>query len=242
MSANVNSQTPRRVAVIAAHPDDEVLGCGGAMARHIAEGDSVAVLILAEGLTSRDDSRDVQAHAGGLSQLRQAAEAAHAVLGTSSLSLHDFPDNRMDTVALLDVVKVVEAFMSQHQPHVVYTHHRSDLNVDHQCVHNAVLTACRPQPGFFVQTLLFFEVPSSTEWNPTSTPFVPNWFVDITATLPRKLDALNCYASEMRVWPHARSIDAVTYLARWRGASVGVQAAEAFILGRHVAPATVGEE
>ncbi|MDX2024680.1 MAG: PIG-L family deacetylase [Deltaproteobacteria bacterium] len=234
MSSIVNNKGPRRVAVIAAHPDDEVLGCGGVIARHVAEGDTVAVLILAEGLTSRDPTRDVGAHKSGLSQLRQAAEAAHAVLGTSSLVLHDFPDNRMDTVALLDVVKVVEAFLATHRPAVVYTHNRSDLNVDHACVHNAVVTACRPQPGFFVQTLLFFEVPSSTEWNPASAPFVPTWFVDVGATLPRKQEALRCYSSEMRAWPHARSIEAVTHLALWRGASVGMEAAEAFMVGRHL--------
>lgn len=234
MSSIVNSKARRRVAVIAAHPDDEVLGCGGAIARHTAEGDAVAVLILAEGLTSRDATRDVGAHTSGFSQLRQAAEAAHAVLGTTSLVLHDFPDNRMDTVARLDVVKVVEAFLGQHRPAVVYTHNRSDLNVDHQRVHDAVVTACRPQPGFFVQTLLFFEVPSSTEWNPTAAPFVPTWFVDVGATLSRKQDALQCYASEMRAWPHARSIEAVTHLAKWRGASVGMDAAEAFVVGRHL--------
>ena len=224
----------RTVAVIAAHPDDEILGCGGTIANHIDRGDEVHVLIMAEGLTSRDAQRDVKAHGEQLVNLRQSAHAAAAIVGSTSVSLLDFPDNRMDGIELLDVVKKVEDFVQQYAPSVIYTHHAGDLNVDHQRVHQAVLTACRPQPKASVDTILFFEVPSSTEWNVSAgaTAFVPNWYVDIENSLERKQRALQCYAAEMRPWPHARSVDAVTHLARWRGASVGVEAAEAFMLGR----------
>ena len=140
----------------------------------------------------------------------------------------------MDSVALLDVVKVVERHVARVAPRVVYTHHPSDLNVDHNVVHRAVLTACRPLPGSSVERILCFEVPSSSEWQAlTAAPaFAPNWFNDVSATLPLKLKALLAYASEMHPFPHPRSLEAVEHLARWRGASAGFAAAEAFVLAR----------
>lgn len=224
----------RKILVIAAHPDDEILGCGATMARHAAEGDAVHVVILAEGLTSRDLKRDPQKRDKELSHLHRAAKKAAAILGIKSVTLHDFPDNRMDGAELLDVVKVVEAEMKRVDPSIVYTHHAGDVNVDHRVTHEAVITACRPQPGHGVEELLFFEVPSSTEWRPAadSAPFAPNWYVDVSETLNLKIKALKAYASEMRPWPHPRSYRAVEHLARWRGATAGMSAAEAFILGR----------
>lgn len=226
----------RSILVVAAHPDDEVLGCGAAMAGHARAGDDVHILILAEGLTSRDQKRDRSQHGEGLSQLAEAAYRAHGILGARGTQLESFPDNRMDSVALLDIVKVVEAALEKHAPSLVYTHHGGDLNIDHRIVHQAVVTASRPMQGSTLRTLLFFEVPSSTEWQmPTAaTAFIPNWFVDATETLTVKLEALRAYASEMRPWPHPRSPEAVTHLARWRGASSGYEAAEAFQLGRHL--------
>ena len=222
------------VLVIAAHPDDEVLGCGGTIARHVAEGDEVHVVILAEGATSRDVTRNPEARTQELGELAQAAHKAKDILGVSSLHLHQFPDNRMDGVDLLDVIKCVEEHIGRVVPSVVYTHHAGDLNMDHQVTHKAVVTACRPQPGHAVNTVLFFEVPSSTEWQTpgSGAAFTPNWFVDISETLKQKKEALEAYADEMRSWPHARSTEAVEHLARWRGASVGTEAAEGFVLGR----------
>jgi LmbE family N-acetylglucosaminyl deacetylase len=222
------------VLVIAAHPDDEVLGCGGTIARHVSEGDEVHVVILSEGATSRDANRNPEAREQELSSLAQAAYKAGDILGISSLLLHQFPDNRMDGFELLDVIKVVEEHILRKSPTVVYTHHAGDLNIDHQITHKAVATACRPQPGQTVRTILFFEVPSSTEWQiPSSSPsFLPNWFVNISGTLKLKKDALSAYSMEMRPWPHARSQETVEHLARWRGASIGTEAAEGFVLGR----------
>ncbi len=224
------------ILVVAAHPDDEVLGCGGTMAKHIQNGDEVNVLILAEGLTSRDEQREREKRLDELSNLAEAAHEANRLLGAQSLTLYDFPDNRMDSVDLLDIVKVIEAAIDQYSPDVVYTHHAGDVNIDHRIVHQAVVTACRPIPGQCVKTLLFFEVPSSTEWQTAgSAPsFLPNYFVDIGGNMNLKIQALEAYASEMRVWPHPRSIKAVEYLARWRGATVGVEAAEGFMLGRQL--------
>ncbi len=220
--------------VIAAHPDDEVLGCGGTMAKLAAQGAAIQVAFLSDGVTSR--TGNPADHVAALTVRRAAAERACRRLGASVVHFGDFPDNRMDTVALLDVVQPVERLITQYRPGMLLTHHAGDLNIDHRIVHQAVLTACRPQPGHPVRTLLTFEVPSSTEWQPpaSSAAFVPDWFVDISGTLAQKLAALDEYASEMRTWPHPRSRQAVEHLARWRGATIGADAAEAFVLGRHL--------
>lgn len=225
-----------RVIVIAAHPDDEVLGCGGTIARHCAHGDEVHIVIMAEGLTSRDKARDISIRADNLAALEECAREAGKKLGVASVSMEQFPDNRMDSVDLLDIVKTVERHLADVSPRIVYTHHGGDLNIDHRIVHDAVVTACRPYPEQTVNSLLFFEVPSSTEWaiSGRSDPFSPNWFVDIIDTLDKKLEVCSAYRSEMRQWPHPRSLQGVENLARQRGVSVGLEAAEAFVLGRQI--------
>lgn len=224
------------VVVVAAHPDDEVLGCGGTLARMVNEGRSVHLLILADGETSRTDDFDAPLISAKLAFRQSAAEKAAKILGATSLEVLALPDNRLDSLVLLDVVKQIEAFIQRHKPSTLFTHHAGDLNIDHQVVSRAVVTACRPLPGHSVKELLFFEVPSSTEWRPASSveSFVPNWFVDISTTLPKKLQALEAYESEIRAFPHPRSLKAVNALATWRGATAGVDAAEAFILGRKI--------
>lgn len=229
--------TGKSVLVVVAHPDDEVLGCGGTMARLADEDRDVHVLILAEGVTSRTPRRDRDTAAPELSELKHAAEAANAILGSASVQLCDFPDNRLDSVDLLELVKRVELEVARHRPEIVLTHLRDDVNVDHRVVHEAVITACRPQPAHCVRQLLFFEVASSTEWRPPSGHggFSPNYFYDIGRHLGRKLDALKAYPTEIRAFPHPRSVEAVEHLVRWRGATVGCQAAEAFMVGRVIA-------
>ena len=226
-----------RVLVVAAHPDDEVLGCGGTIARHADAGDQVQVLIVAEGATSRQEQRDRLQANDELSALAQAAQKAGSILGAAGVEILDLPDNRLESLDRLDLIKRLEQRIDRHQPHVVYVHHAGDVNVDHRRLHEAVITACRPTPGQPVRRLLSFEVASSTEWQPpgSAPSFQPNWFVDITSQWPRKREALAAYASEMRAWPHARSIEALEHLARWRGAQVGVEAAEAFCLLRQLA-------
>ena len=222
--------------VVAAHPDDEVLGCGASIYKWATAGDDVHVLILAEGITSRDISLESNATSAALDELAEAARAASRILTVSSLSLHDFPDNSMDTVRFLDIVKIVETFVSKLTPNVVVTHHAGDLSIDHRITHNAVLTACRPLPDCCVKLILCFETPSATEWQSPvfNQPFTPNWFEDVSQTFDVKLKALEAYESEMRNWPHSRSIESVQNLARWRGTSVGVEAAEAFMLIRQI--------
>ena len=225
-----------RVLVVAAHPDDEVLSCGGTIARHADGGDQVQVLIVAEGATSRQQQRDRYQATEELSALAQAAQRGGAILGAQGVELLDLPDNRLDSLDRLDLIKRIEERIARLQPQVVYVHHAGDVNVDHRRLHEAVVTACRPTPGHPVKRLLSFEVASSTEWQPPGSAsfFQPNWFVDISAQWQRKREALEAYASEMRSWPHARSFKAVEHLARWRGAQVGVEAAEAFMLLRYI--------
>lgn len=226
-----------KTLVIAAHPDDEVLGCGATIAKYAAKGADVRILILSEGATARDSTRDRQKHAKELRALNLAAQKAAKILGATSVTLLGFPDNRLDGTDLLDVVKSIETVTSSFKPDTVFTHAKGDVNVDHRITHEAVLTACRATPGQSVRELFFFETPSSTEWRPPcdGETFAPNWFEDVSKTLSLKLKALNVYAAEMRPWPHPRSLRAVEALARWRGASNGVAAAEAFVLGRKLA-------
>jgi N-acetylglucosamine malate deacetylase 1 len=222
---------PEVILVVAAHPDDEALGCGASVARWTQLGASASVLFLADGVFARgvDGGKDAE-----LLRRRNAAQRAGEILGFSDVSFLEFPDNRLDTVPLLALVQAVESAVDQLRPDTVLTHHVGDVNIDHRRLHHAVVTACRPQPGRTVRRLLFFEVASSTEWQPpgSAPSFQPNWFVDVGDTLEAKLAALECYEEEMREWPHSRSTEALRALALWRGATAGFEAAEAFMLGR----------
>lgn len=225
-----------KVLVIAAHPDDEVLGCGATMARLAREGHEVRIAILAEGITSRSQTRE-QADTRQLSELREHARQAAKVLGVKDVSFHGLPDNRLDTVPLLDVAKIVEHLIAEFQPARIYTHHGGDLNVDHAVVCRAVMIATRPMRGCPVKELLQFEVASSTEWafQQFEPAFRPNVFVNVRETVDLKLKAMACYESEARAFPHPRSSEALTAIARRWGSVAGVESAEAFQLVRAVA-------
>ncbi|UJQ96055.1 PIG-L deacetylase family protein [Mariluticola halotolerans] len=221
-----------RALIIAAHPDDEVLGCGGTMAKLAAGGTDVHVLFLADGVTARQEQS--VADNAALERRRAAAGKACSILGASGVEFEDYPDNRMDTIALLSIAQSVESRIAAVKPELILTHYGNDLNIDHQRINQAVVTACRPQNRLCVKTLLFFEVGSSTEWQ---TPdfgrtFAPNWFEDISPFLEQKLQAMSAYEEELRDWPHPRSLKGIESLAAWRGASIGCDAAEAFVLGR----------
>lgn len=226
------------VLVIAAHPDDEILGCGGTMTRLIREGVQVRIAILAEGMSSRYGQR-ADADQKQLQHLHSRAQQAADKIGATELVLCKLPDNRLDTVPLLDVVKTVEGLVDRFHPTVIYTHHPGDLNVDHGVVHRAVLTATRPMNGQCVRDLYAFEVPSSTEWafQRLEPSFRPNVFVDISDSLDNKIAALECYDTEIREFPHPRSAEALRAIATRWGSVAGVKAAEAFELIRSVRPA-----
>lgn len=217
------------VLVIAAHPDDEVLGCGGTAARLAREGHSVYVAILGEGITSRHAKR-ADADAGALEKLKECSRRVADLLGAKELLLQGLPDNRFDSLPLLDVVKIVEELIERWRPTAVYTHHGGDLNVDHQVVSRAVLTATRPVANHPVRELYMFEIASSTEWafQQVGPVFKPNVFVDIEETLSVKLDGMRLYESEARKFPHPRSAEALTAIAQRWGSAVGRKAVEPF--------------
>lgn len=219
-----------RVLIIAAHPDDEVLGCGGTLRRHAVLGDEVHILFLADGVSSRDGTM------AGVEERQAAAIATAKKLGAEKPEFLLFPDNRLDTVPQLELAKAIENSARRVSPTIVYVHNAGDLNVDHRAVYQSAMVAFRPFPESAVKGIFAFETASSTEWSPSGigASFVPDRFVDISAYLDMKLELLRLYEKEMRKFPHPRSQEAVTALARWRGASAGVAAAEAFMTVRWI--------
>lgn len=219
--------------VVAAHPDDEVLGCGGTAARRAAAGDALHIGILGTGVTSRGGGQEA---GEAVRMLRADAREVAGMLGAKSIVFGDFPDNRMDEQPLLELVKQVEAWIGEIGPDVVYTHHAGDLNVDHRATSLAVLTATRPLPASAVRELYAFEVPSSTEWafGQAGPAFRPNVFEDIAATIDLKVRCLQRYSGEIRAFPHPRSGEALRAAARRWGSVAGLPYAEAFELIRSV--------
>ena len=224
-----------RILVLAAHPDDEVLGAGGAITRWASEGAEVHVSILGEGLTSRYDDRSGAPQAE-LERLKQTAVAAGTLMGVTATRLHGLPDNRLDQIPLLEIAKIVERDIDTVRPHRVLTHHPGDLNADHVLVCRATLIAARPFPGQPVREVFSYEVASSSEWSFSTggEVFRPNLFVGIAASLQPKLNAMRLYESEVRAFPHPRSPDALRARAAYWGAVVGLEAAEPFQVLRWV--------
>jgi LmbE family N-acetylglucosaminyl deacetylase len=219
----------KTILVIAAHPDDEVLGCGGTIARLTSEGNSVHTLILGEGVTSRDSKRDRTKRENEIAELRKQAENANKILGVKKVYAYGFQDNRFDTVSLLDIIKTIEKIKEDIKADIVFTHHYGDLNIDHQITFKAVMTAFRPIKGESVKEIYSFEIPSSTEWNVlSSTYFTPDYFVNINKSLEIKINALKEYKTELRDFPHPRSLKAIELNAKHWGVKMGFEAAEAF--------------
>ena len=221
--------------MVAAHPDDEVLGCGGTLSRLSDEGHEVFAVILGEGVTSRYPERQ-KVDPSQTEALQESCRKAADCLGIKDLFQHQLPDNRFDTVPLLDIIKIVEDIVNRIAPMTIYTHNAGDLNVDHMIAHRAVLTAVRPMKGCSVSEVYAFEVASSTEWafQQFQPVFKPTVFMDISETIDRKIEALACYKSELRSFPHPRSPEAVKTCAKRWGTIVGLQYAEAFELIRSI--------
>lgn len=224
------------VLVVMAHPDDEVLGCGGVIAKHARGGDNVFVAILGEGKSSRGNADNADVIKSEILALRREAQLANKILGVREVIFHNFPDNAIDTIALLSVIQYVEMLKQKYRPSIVYTHHHSDINIDHQLIFKAVITAFRPIKGDQVPYIYSCEVPSATEWQAPFAGFAfqPNVFVDISDTLELKKRALGTYRSELRLYPHPRSVEAIDIIARRWGTTVGFDAAEPFVLVRNV--------
>lgn len=218
------------VAVVAAHPDDEILGAGATLAKHVTMGDEVHAVVLADGASSRYAPDMVgELQAGGV------AAAQH--IGFASVRFESFPDQRLDQIALIDLTQHIEGVLSELRPDVIYTHFRGDVNADHSFVAQAVWTACRPYRMPYVRLVAAFETPSSTEWSWSvegAYTFRPTMFVDVAATLECKLAAMSCYGSELRDYPHPRSLRALRERASYWGSIVGLPAAEPFLVLRDI--------
>lgn len=226
----------KTVLIVAAHPDDEVLGVGGTAARHAAQGDSVFALILGEGQTSRGEHREDVGRDIVCGLHKNTIESA-AAIGFKEVFFTDFPDNRFDSVDLLDMVKAVEKKLREISPQIVYTHYSGDLNIDHERTARAVLTATRPMLDCCVEEIYAFETLSSSEWNfdySRQPVFCPNVFVDITDCYDKKEQAMKCYVSEICEFPHPRSLVGMDALSKMRGMAAGMERAEAFMLVRSV--------
>lgn len=232
------------VLVIVAHPDDEVLGAGGTILKHHKKGDNVTVIYLATGITSRRKSgyKNISSYGSKIidtaqmekeiEKLRSDAKRACNILKVNNVKFHEFPDNEMDSIPLLKVVKTIESEIEATKPTRIYTHHYGDLNVDHRVVYKATLTACRPMNNT-VRELMCFEIPSSTEWNYPYN-FNPNYFVNIESQLKAKIKAMEAYKNEIRKFPHPRSSENLGIVAKRWGSVSGNEAAEAFEIVRMI--------
>ena len=219
------------VLIIAAHPDDETIGMGGTIARHVSFGDKVFVLILSDGVGARHSEIEMQ---------KNAAIQACKIMGVVGLEFAGLPDQAMDALPLLEVIRPIEALIKKIKPSIVYTHHQGDINQDHRTAFSATMVATRPVQGSVVQELYCYEVASSTEWAPPldGWTFRPNYFVNIDLFLKIKIEAANSYSktfqNEIPPYPHPRSLMAIDLYARKRGVEVGFNAAEAFMVIRRL--------
>ncbi|MCT4628552.1 PIG-L family deacetylase [Winogradskyella sp.] len=229
----------KRILVVVAHPDDELLGLGATMHKLIHEHNAIVrTIILGEGITSRSDKRDPELWKEQLEEHKKNIESARLAIGYESVGVYDFPDNRFDAVNLLDIIKVIEAEKTQFQPEVIFTHHGGDVNIDHQRTFEAVITATRPMEHEKVSTIITFETPSGTEWRASTDPrhFIPNMFIEVSQKdIDAKIKGMESYEFEKRNYPHPRSPEALTILAKQRGVMVGKPYAEAFNIVRIIA-------
>ena len=222
-----------KILVIVAHPDDEVLGCGGTIAKNTANGTEVKIIYIADGESSR--TQHSGSDVGLIEDRLKSARDSCLKLGVKDIVSLDYPDQMLDTIPCLTITQSLEEIIQEFKPSIVLTHSPNDLNLDHRITSNAVMTACRPLPHSSVRGIFAFEVLSSTEWAVNQySAFVPTVYADITDHIDIKIDALTSYDNEMRSFPHPRSYQAVRALAQYRGATAGCEYAEAFQLIRYI--------
>lgn len=214
------------ILALVAHGDDEVIGCGGALARHVQEGDAVFLVVMADGVSSRQS--------GQTSERDRAIRTSCDILGIQLLHRFDFKDNQLDVYPLLELVQAVETVINPMVFDVVYTHSKKDLNVDHRMVHDTAMTVFRPVPDQKLKAIFAFETLSATHWYNSGGVFSPQRFVDVTSFWKQKMQALEAYGPELHHFPHARSREAVLAMARFRGCLAGRKKAEAFEILRMV--------
>ncbi len=223
-----------KVLVVAAHPDDEILGVGATIVKRRKKGDIVKAVILGEGQTSRWNNRE-EVPGDIIEKLHEDTLNAAVCIGYQEVFFADFPDNRFDHIDLLDIVKYMEQIIKEFEPEIIYTHHSSDLNIDHQMTYKAVLTATRPVNKYAVKEIYTFETVSSTEWNfAYENSFQPNVFEVVDEEFQTKLEAMKCYKSELCDFPHPRSLKGLEVTAQKWGSVVGKEYVEPFMLVRKI--------
>jgi len=219
----------KKVLICVAHSDDETIGCGATIVNHVKKGDKVYCISMTDGVSARHPINKKNLE---IRNRKIAAEKASKILGFKWINKFcgNFPDNAMDTVKFIEIVRLIEKAKKTINPEVIYTHSNSDLNIDHKIVCQATITAFRPQPKEKWEKILSFEIPSSTDYGDINQKekFNPNYFVNIKKNWKKKLLALRCYKKEIRKYPHSRSYKGIELLAKNRGVQIGFEMAEAF--------------
>lgn len=218
-----------RVLVIAPHPDDEVLGCGGTIVKHASEGDEVYLCIVTKAYPPEWSEDEIR-------ERRDEVLRVNKILGVKKTCFLDLPTVKLDTIPQKELNEVIAQVTNKVHPEIVYIPHGGDVNRDHGLVFDAMMVAARPKPGSVIKKVICYETLSETEWAAPfpENAFMPNVYIDISGVLETKLKAMAEYKSELREFPHPRSLEAISALAKVRGTVVGVEAAEAFMLVREI--------
>ena len=224
-----------KILVIAAHPDDEVLGMGGTIAKYASKGYEIGLLIVTDGSTSQYKDSP---HLNEIIEKKKCeTNNCAAILGINQIFYGGLPDMKLDSIPHIEINSVIENVIKEFRPSIVFTHFYGDVNKDHRMVYESTIVACRPVLNQYVKKLFLYSVPSSTEWNEltTSDVFIPNWFEDINGLYAeKKYSGLNCYKTELREYPHTRSVDYLRLADKVEGNKVGLLIAESFILLRNI--------
>ena len=219
----------KNILVVAPHPDDEILGCGGTIKKRVDEGHQVYVLIMSRGTPKYYSEERIV-------NVRREAKAAGQLLGVKETLFFDFHAPELDTVPLAELSRKITEVLTRLQIHTVYLPHRGDIHYDHELVFRAGLVAARPTGNYSVKEIVCYETLSETEWAPPfpDSAFIPTHFVNITKQMDLKKEAMGCYKSQLRPFPNSRSLETIEALAKYRGATVGFERAEAFMLIRKI--------
>ena len=215
----------QKILVIAPHPDDEVLGCGGTIKKYAQLGANISLCVVTVAYMPQWTEDFIKDRPR---QIRAAAD----VLGVKDIYPLDFPTVRLDTLPQKELNEKIADVVRKVKPDTLYMPHRGDLNRDHQLVHEAALVAARPTAGQSIKHVLAYEARSETEWG--FLPFIPTVYEDITDEMESKVEAMRVYASEVKDFPHPRSLEAIDALAKTRGSEAGLKRAEAFMLIRSI--------